>query len=47
MDLLVKNAYVVSPADGFDGQLDILISDGKIAYDGYVENPKPIKDIVW
>ena len=31
MDLLVKNAYVVSPADGFDGQLDILISDGKIA----------------
>lgn len=31
MDLLVKNAYVVSPADGYDGQLDILISDGKIA----------------
>ena len=25
----------------------IRVSDGKIAYDGYVENPKPIKDIVW
>ncbi len=31
MDLLIKNAHAVSPADGFDGQLDILISGGRIA----------------
>ena len=31
MDLLIKNAHVVSPADGLDGMADILIRDGKIA----------------
>ena len=31
MDLLIKNAHVLSPADGIDGDADILISGGKIA----------------
>ena len=30
MSLLIKNARVISPADGLDGVQDILISDGKI-----------------
>ena len=34
MDLLIKNAHVVSPADGLDGMADILIRDGKIAQIG-------------
>ena len=29
--LLIKNATVVSPSDGLNEQLDILVSDGKIA----------------
>ncbi len=31
MDLLIKNAYVLSPADGLDGVSDILVRDGRIA----------------
>lgn len=31
MDLLIKNAFVVSPADGFNEPMDILVSVGKIA----------------
>lgn len=34
MDLLIKNAFAVSPADGFNEPLDILISGGKIAATG-------------
>lgn len=34
MNLLIKNARVVSPADGINGVLDILIEDGKIAVIG-------------
>ena len=34
MDLLIKNAHVVSPADGLDGMADILIRDGKIVQIG-------------
>ncbi len=30
-DLLIKNATVVSPADGLNGKFDILIKDGKIS----------------
>lgn len=30
-DLLIKNAFVVSPADKLNGKYDILIKDGKIA----------------
>ena len=30
MSLLIKNARIISPADGLDGVQDILISDGKI-----------------
>lgn len=30
-DLLIKNAVVVSPADGINEKLDILITDGKIS----------------
>ena len=31
MDLLIKNAFAVSPADGFNEPMDILVSGGKIA----------------
>lgn len=31
MDLLIKNAFAVSPADGFNEPMDILVSVGKIA----------------
>ena len=31
MSLLIKNAHVVSPADGINDVLDILIEGGKIA----------------
>ena len=31
MELLIKNAHVVSPADGLDAAADILVQDGKIA----------------
>ncbi len=30
-DILIKNARVISPADGLDGKLDILVKDGKIS----------------
>ena len=29
--ILIKNARVISPADGLDGKLDILVKDGKIS----------------
>jgi hypothetical protein len=31
MEMLIKNAKVISPADGLNSQLDILVRDGKIA----------------
>lgn len=31
MDLLLKNGYVVDPANGFEGKADILVDKGKIA----------------
>ena len=34
MELLIKNAHVVSPADGLDAAADILVQDGKIAQIG-------------
>ena len=34
MSLLIKNARVVSPADGINDVLDILVQDGKIAQIG-------------
>ncbi len=31
MEMLIKNAKIISPADGLNSQLDILVRDGKIA----------------
>jgi dihydroorotase len=42
-EILLKGARVIDPSEGFDGQADILISEGRIASRGKIATPKGAK----